>query len=202
MPRIWLCADDYGMSPGINIAIRDLVVRERLNATSAMVGAASCHQAEAISLAVLNAAEPRVAIGLHVTLTAPFAPVSKDFRPLRDGAFLSLGATIRHAVLRRFDRASLVSEIVGQVEKFSELFGRRPDFIDGHQHVHMLPQIRDALLHVAKQTVPNAWVRQCGRAVPVLARLADAKGLLAYEPPASSTAAVNDSCSGTDVKHP
>ena len=126
MPRIWLCADDYGMSPGINIAIRDLVVRERLNATSAMVGAASCHQAEAISLAVLNAAEPRVAIGLHVTLTAPFAPVSKDFRPLRDGAFLSLGATIRHAVLRRFDRASLVSEIVGQVEKFSELFGRRP----------------------------------------------------------------------------
>ncbi len=177
MPRIWLCADDYGMSPGINIAIRDLVVRERLNATSAMVGAASCHQAEAISLAVLNAAEPRVAIGLHVTLTAPFAPVSKDFRPLRDGAFLSLGATIRHAVLRRFDRASLVSEIVGQVEKFSELFGRRPDFIDGHQHVHMLPQIRDALLHVAKQTVPNAWVRQCGRAVPVLARLADAKGL-------------------------
>ena len=44
MPRIWLCADDYGMSPGINIAIRDLVVRERLNATSAMVGAASCHQ--------------------------------------------------------------------------------------------------------------------------------------------------------------
>ena len=23
--RIWLCADDYGMSPGVNSAIRDLI---------------------------------------------------------------------------------------------------------------------------------------------------------------------------------
>ena len=35
--RIWLCADDFGISPAVNTAIRDLVVRRRLNATSAMV---------------------------------------------------------------------------------------------------------------------------------------------------------------------
>ena len=35
--RIWLCADDYGLSPGVNRAIRDLIGRGRLNATSVMM---------------------------------------------------------------------------------------------------------------------------------------------------------------------
>ena len=35
--RIWLCADDYGMSPGVNRAIRELIGRGRINATSVMV---------------------------------------------------------------------------------------------------------------------------------------------------------------------
>ena len=37
---IWLCADDYGISPAVSKAIRDLVARGRLNATSVMVGGA------------------------------------------------------------------------------------------------------------------------------------------------------------------
>ena len=35
--RIWLCADDYGLSPGVNRAIRDLIERGRLNAPSVMM---------------------------------------------------------------------------------------------------------------------------------------------------------------------
>ena len=35
--RIILCADDYGMSPGVNRAIRDLIERRRINATSVMM---------------------------------------------------------------------------------------------------------------------------------------------------------------------
>ena len=176
MRRIWLCADDYGMSPAINVAIRDLVVRGRLNATSALVAAASCHRAEAVALAALNSTAPRVAIGLHVALTAPFEPLSKGFGSAREGAFLPLAATIRHAWLRRFDRDALASEIASQVKRFSELFGHGPAFIDGHQHVHLLPQIRDAVLQVAKEAAPNAWLRQCGRAIPLMAGLADWKG--------------------------
>jgi predicted glycoside hydrolase/deacetylase ChbG (UPF0249 family) len=30
--RIWLCADDYGLSPGVNRAIRDLIGRMLLSA--------------------------------------------------------------------------------------------------------------------------------------------------------------------------
>jgi len=31
--KIWLCADDYGISRSVNAAIRELILRERINAT-------------------------------------------------------------------------------------------------------------------------------------------------------------------------
>ena len=176
--RIWLCADDFGISSSVNVAIRDLVVRGRLNATSVLVVAPSFNRGEARALDALNSVEPRVAIGLHLALTAPFRPLSKDFAPLRDGAFLPLVATASRAVMRRFARDALVHEISSQMQAFAAAFGRPPDFVDGHQHVHLLPQIGDALLHVVKETAPHAWVRQCGRALPFAARLADRKALI------------------------
>jgi predicted glycoside hydrolase/deacetylase ChbG (UPF0249 family) len=177
--RIWLCADDYGISRTVDGAIRDLVVQGRLNATSVMVAAPSCDRAEAVALAILNASVKRVAIGLHVTLTAPFRPLSKDFRPLAHGAFLPLDKTLLRACLRSFRREQLASEIASQVKVFVEKFGRTPDFIDGHQHVHIFPQIRDAFLGVVKEAAPRAWVRQCGRAVTFSWRLGgDRKALL------------------------
>src|SRR6267154_6705422 len=91
--QIWLCADDYGISTAVNVAIRDLVVRRRLNATSVMVVAPSFHRSEAHALDALTTGMARVAIGLHLTLTAPFRPLSNAYKPVRDGFFLSLGAT-------------------------------------------------------------------------------------------------------------
>ena len=176
--HIWLCADDYGLSAAVNTAIRDLVVRRRINATSAMVVAPSLHRAEALALASLNATEPRVAIGLHVTLTAPFVPLSAGFAPLREGAFLPVAALLARAIQHRLNPDLFAAEIAAQVRLFAERFGYAPDFIDGHQHVHLFPQIRDALLKVAKELAPNAWVRQCGSVQPLSRRLGDPKGLL------------------------
>ena len=176
MRLVWLCADDYGISAGVNLAIRDLVVRGRLNATSVLVLAAACHRSEARALDALNSTAPRVAIGLHVALTAPFRALSRDFRALADGAFMPLGATLRHAFLHRFDASLLVAELEAQLTKFCELFGRAPDYIDGHHHVHLLPQVRDAVLAVTKQRAPNAWIRQCGRGAPLIRKVADYKG--------------------------
>ena len=85
--RIWLCADDYGIAPGVNTTIRDLIMRGRLNATSVMTVAPSFTRAEARSLAILNSGAARAAIGLHLTFTAPFRPLTRGFRPLRKGAF-------------------------------------------------------------------------------------------------------------------
>ncbi len=177
-PRpIVLCADDYGISAGVNSAIRDLVAKGRLNATSVMVVAPSFHRAEASSLANLNSAGRRVAIGLHVTLTAPFQPLSREFA--RDGeAFPSLGGLFARALRRGFSRDSLRAEVATQLRMFMHRFDRPPDFVDGHQHVQLFPQIRDAVLQVVKELAPSAWVRQCGRVVPWMNRFGDRKALL------------------------
>jgi predicted glycoside hydrolase/deacetylase ChbG (UPF0249 family) len=177
--RIWLCADDYGISASVDAAIRDLITRRRLNATSVMTVAPSLHRLEANALWALNDDARLAAVGLHLTLTAPFRPLSKSFKPLRNDAFMPLGATLAAAMLHRFQHDMLVDEFMSQLRMFVHSFGRPPDFIDGHQHVHLFPQIRDAVLQVAKE-VPNVWLRQCGRALPLPSweRIANRKALL------------------------
>jgi predicted glycoside hydrolase/deacetylase ChbG (UPF0249 family) len=176
--RIWLCADDYGISSGVNTAIRDLVVRGRINATSVMVAAPSFHRSDAMSLAILNTGQQRAAIGLHLTLTAPFRPLSENFAPLREGCFLSLAATLRHASLRRFEPTALEREVEAQIKIFVGAFGRAPDFLDGHRHVQLFPQIREAVMTVIQRAAPAAWLRQCGRVAPLSKQWSDGKGLL------------------------
>lgn len=178
MRRFWLCADDYGIAPGVNTAIRDLVARRRLNATSVMVLAPSFSRSEAAALAALNGGEQRVAIGLHLTLTAPLKPLTRDYAPLADGAFLSVATTLRLAMQQRLEVAALTAEFRAQFEAFANAFGRSPDFIDGHQHVHLFPQVRHAMLETTSWIAPTAWVRQCGASVPLHRRLTDPKGLL------------------------
>lgn len=175
--RIWLCADDYGMSPGVSEAIRKLVTQGRLNATSVMVGAPSFTAAEAAALMALNDDKKRVAIGLHFTLTVPFTPLSPNYRPLKNGQFLSIGSSLLTGLRRGFHLGALEAEATAQMQAFVAAFGRPPDFVDGHQHVHLFPQVRDAVLKTMAAMAPGAWVRQCGRAAQARS-LSDRKALL------------------------
>jgi predicted glycoside hydrolase/deacetylase ChbG (UPF0249 family) len=168
--RFWLCADDYGISPAVNRAIRDLIGRRRINATSVMVGTPSFDAGEARALAAVAAenAGTCAALGLHLTLTAPFRPLG-PYRPIAaDGAFLSLRQMLARGLLGALDGVAAAAEAERQIEAFQRAFGRPPDFIDGHQHIHLLPQVSDVLLAVMKERTPAAWVRQCGRSSPLL----------------------------------
>jgi chitin disaccharide deacetylase len=176
--RIWLCADDYGISPGVNRAIRDLIERGRLNATSVMVVGPSIGRDEVSALAAAAANSPRCAIGLHVTLTAPFRPLTMHFKPLDGGMFLSFPRLLRAGLLRRLDPEIIQAELMVQLAAFNELFGRAPDFVDGHQHAQLFPGVREAFLAAVKQAAPGAWVRQGGRHQPLARRLGPPKALL------------------------
>ena len=128
---IVLCADDYGIAPGVSRAIRDLLERGRLSATSCMVVSPDF----AAEGPRLKPYLDRADIGLHLTLTQD--------RPL--------GALMRAAYLGRLDRQAIGAEIDRQVERFTRVLGRAPDFIDGHQHVHLLPAVREPVLEAAKK---------------------------------------------------
>ena len=175
---VWLCADDYGIAPGVNRGIRDLIARGRLSGTSVMVTAPGFSTAEAQALTAA-AAGRRAAVGLHFTVTAPFRPASSGFRPLgHDGAFPRLARMFASGLGRSLDPALLGTEAEAQFAAFEAAFGGPPDYVDGHQHVQVLPQVGDALLAVMTRRAPRAWLRQCGRAVPPWRSLSDPKGLL------------------------
>ena len=176
--RIWLCADDYGISPGVNRAIRDLIERGRLNATSVMTVGPAIGRDEVGALTAAAAKRPRYAIGLHATLTAPFRPLTMHFKPIDGGQFLAFPKLLRAGFTRRLDPEIIHAELMVQFATFSELFGRAPDFVDGHQHAQLFPQVRDAFLTAVRQAAPGAWVRQCGRVLPLTQRLRAPKAMV------------------------
>jgi chitin disaccharide deacetylase len=124
------------------------------------------------------AKSPCCAVGLHATLTAPFRPLTMHFQPVFGGLFLPFPKLLRMGLLRRLDPEIIRAEWLEQLHAFSDLFGRPPDYVDGHQHVQLFPQARDAFLAAVQQAAPNAWVRQCGRDLPLAQRLAAPKALL------------------------
>jgi hypothetical protein len=81
-------------------------------------------------------------------------------------------------MLRRLHPTSLAREITAQLTAFTDAFGSPPAFLDGHQHVHLLPQVREEVLALLKIRAPGCWVRQCGSATPIWERLLDRKAFL------------------------
>lgn len=176
--RVSLCADDYGMSEGVNRAIRDLIGKRRLSATSVMVVTPAFSRNEIDALKAAADGQPDFAIGLHVTLTAPYHPLTMHFRPQKDGEFLKLGKLLQTAILRRLDVDMLHAEIIAQIKAFTAMVGKAPDYVDGHQHAQIFPQVRDAFVMAVREHAPNAWVRQCGRAGQTQRQFKDPKSLM------------------------
>ena len=162
----------------MNAGIRELIVRGRINATSIMVASPYFDSDEAAALDTLNSGQKRADLGLHVTLTAPFGPMSAEFSPLRKGHFLPLNDVLRGAVARRLQSEPLITEIATQLRAFIDVFGRPPDFVDGHQHAQLFPQVRDAFLRAVKEAAPDAWVRQGGRLKPLAKLIGAPKALV------------------------
>ena len=139
--RIILCADDYALTAGVSSAIRTLAKAGRISATSAIVtGPGWQEEAEA-----LKPLSPGLAIGLHLNFTLG-SPLELMPSFTDGGTFPTVGTLIRRAYVGRLRAALISAEISRQLDAFEAQFGTPPDFVDGHQHVHVLPVIRTQLL--------------------------------------------------------
>lgn len=170
---IALCADDYAMHRGIDDAVCGLLAQRRLTAVSCMSGAPRWRNQAAprlremaggaVANAVINAAANNVGdsvdnninhsvadIGLHLNLTESFGRQE-----------ISLARLIVNACTRRLDREVLRISFACQFDAFEAGMGMAPDFIDGHQHVHQLPVVRDVLLELiaSRYGAHRPWVR-------------------------------------------
>ncbi|MGD9420188.1 MAG: ChbG/HpnK family deacetylase [Verrucomicrobiota bacterium JB025] len=137
MKTIVLCADDYAQSPAVSSGIRSLVRTGRISAVSCFADAPQWpDEARRLAAAVAGGG---VSVGLHLNLTHPFRP---GRRPLATW----IGASLT----RQLDVARWVEDFRRQWDAFVREFGRLPDFIDGHQHVHVFPLIRQAVFQLIR----------------------------------------------------
>lgn len=110
--------------------------------------------------ALLGELPAYVELGLHLTLTGErpltampgLAPLG--MLPTID----ALGWLARRGCL---PLEEIAAEIGAQFEAFSAAMGHPPKFVDGHQHAHSLPGIREIVLKETRRRAPGAWLRDC-----------------------------------------
>jgi len=144
-----VCIDDLGLHAGVNRAAFELAQAGRVSSWSGMVeGPAIAEVAQWLR----QHPHDNLEVGLHLNLTEPLP--GAWHRPLK--------ALILDSYRRRLDGPQLAAALRRQFDAFEQLFGRAPDFIDGHQHVHQLPGVREALLaELARRPGARPWLRRC-----------------------------------------
>lgn len=147
---ISICADDIGQDPAINEGCLELFQLKRLNAVSALVEAPYISEHRN---AWQTARSQGLEIGLHFNLTLKFD----------DSTFCkALSSWILLSQLRLINTDSIRESFIKQLDLFTHHFGHLPDFIDGHQHIHQFPMIRDVLVNEVQKrfsTPESFWVR-------------------------------------------
>lgn len=152
-PTLILCADDFAFSSGTSRVIADLLAARRLTATGCM----TLRPNWPADSRMLRDVPADRAIGLHLVLT--------DEAPLTEMPGLAPGGEL--PPLHRLERlaalpsAEIATEIDAQFAAFAAAMGRPPAFVDGHQHAHALPGIRDLVLAAMRRHAPAAWLRTC-----------------------------------------
>ena len=151
MKRIVLCADDFGVHPDVSDAIVTLAEHNRLSATSCLVTSSHWPQEQA----KLRHLKAHIDIGLHLNFTEGTG-LSSHFQNVLPGLKPMLWRSHCHLLQPH----QIEEEVRAQLDFFCETFDATPAFIDGHQHVHHLPQVRDALLKVlAEKELGQIWLR-------------------------------------------
>ena len=141
-----LIADDFGLGRLHDEAILRLLAAGRLHGTSVMVGGAVAPDHVAQLRALRSAGRAQVGLHLNLTQAMPGQPATQP-----------IGALLRAALTGGLDKARIARNFAGQMAAFERLMGFAPDFIDGHQHCHVIPGI--APLAAALPHGPQVWAR-------------------------------------------
>ena len=136
-------SDDYGLTEGVNYGVIKALQKGVLRSTTAMVNMPAIKHA--VKLAKEN---PELGVGLHLVLSAG-DPIVKGHKTIVD----ENGHFLKNSVLNAsvIDEEEVYREYKAQMERFIELFGKKPTHIDGHHHTQDLDQTREVTKRLAKE---------------------------------------------------
>ncbi len=144
--KIILCADDFAMNKEISEGILDLLSLERLSAVSCMTSSPFWmeHSQQ------LHFFRKNILVGLHLNLTQGNLFCERP---------QSISTLITKSYLGTLNKKLLRKELFSQMEAFLDLFKEPPAFIDGHQHIHHLPYVREVVSEMYHKFMGRGFVR-------------------------------------------
>jgi predicted glycoside hydrolase/deacetylase ChbG (UPF0249 family) len=153
--NVVLCADDFGLSDGVSRGIVELAQMGRLSATGAMTNMPGWKR----NAGALLPLKEQVGVGLHLNLTTG-VPLGQMPHVAPSGTFPALGEILGKALRGALPQEEVAQEIGRQLDAFEEGVGEGLAFVDGHQHVHVLPVVRQALIRVLEgRGYGGLWLR-------------------------------------------
>ncbi|NXP89590.1 YDJC deacetylase, partial [Passerina amoena] len=147
--KLIITGDDFGYCPRRNQGIVDCFLAGAVSNVSLLVNGSAA--ADAAKLA----RRYNIPIGLHANLSegSPVCEVLKTNSSLlnQDGFFhgkMGFRTALSKGLLKM---SEVKQELKAQVELFRELTGHLPPHMDGHQHVHVLPEVRNVFAEVLEE---------------------------------------------------
>jgi hypothetical protein len=151
-------ADDFGIGPDTDRGILDCAQAGVLGGTVLLVN--SPHAPDAIDL--WRKRGKSVEIGWHPNLTLDVPILGSRVPSLigADGMFHRLGAFVGRLLAGRIAIAEIDAELRAQRDRFVELVGHPPGFVNAHQHVAVFPPVGRILLDILAEQTPLPIVRR------------------------------------------
>lgn len=147
--KLIVTGDDFGYCPRRNQGIVDCFLAGAVSNVSLLVNGSAA--ADAAKLA----RRYNIPIGLHANLSegSPVCEVLKTNSSLlnQDGFFhgkMGFRTALSEGLL---NMSEVKQELKAQVELFHELTGHLPPHMDGHQHIHVLPEVRHVFAEVLQE---------------------------------------------------
>ncbi|MFH1836913.1 MAG: ChbG/HpnK family deacetylase [Candidatus Omnitrophota bacterium] len=196
-------ADDLGISPAVNEAVRGYYVSGTITGASLM----ACGEYFSDACSMLREINKKD-IGVHLTLTGNFRPVTEDLSLVSTllGKEKTFPEGYGSLVLKYFRNAIKADEIMrefgSQIEKVARE-GFNITHIDSHEHIHMIPGILKKTIELA-QKYKITYIRIPVEPLYVIKKSFSIKDLIRYTALRSASffsCAMNSLENKKDIRH-
>jgi len=139
-----ISADDFGVSKKANETILELARQKKINRLSIMIGG-KISQKEAEELLKLG-----IKLDIHLHLLSADFFITRE-KEASKNVFWRMVFFIKNIVIGKYSSKKVQAIWKKQIEEFYALFGKYPDGINSHEHLHFFPTFFKAALNLKKE---------------------------------------------------
>ncbi len=139
--RLIVCADDFGISPRANRNILYLLSLGKINRIAIMT------EGELSAKEIAELQRSGVKLDIHLDILHEIG----DDRNKRSGVSKRVSAFLAKILTRKITTKKVQADWEKQIEEFHAIFGRYPDGINSHEHVHFFPSFFKAAINLQEK---------------------------------------------------